>query len=140
MLKNMQTRTKMLLGYAVPILLMIVIAGMVVFNINKLVGTAKWVEHTNQVMAEGGGALAKLLVDMETGERGFLIAGKDEFLEPFNNGINAWKAKKADGLLKDLRLVCKHPPCVHQSGQVHNAFIDLADSLRLLLGCGRDLG
>jgi len=55
MLKNMQTRTKMLLGYAVPILLMIVIAGMVVFNINKLVGTAKWVEHTNQVMAEGGG-------------------------------------------------------------------------------------
>src|SRR3954462_9329724 len=30
--------------------------------------------------------LLTALVDQETGERGFLITGRDEFLEPFKNG------------------------------------------------------
>ena len=31
-------------------------------------------------------AMAKSMVDQETGQRGFLITGKDEFLEPFYLG------------------------------------------------------
>ena len=33
------------------------------------------------------------LVDMETGYRGFLVTGKDEFLEPYNNGIEVYQEK-----------------------------------------------
>jgi len=99
MFKNLRIRQKMLVGYAIPILLMVVIAGLVTYNIKKLVSTAKWVDHTQQVMADGS-ELSKLLVDMETGERGFLIAGKEEFLEPFNNGQKSWDKKM--GALKQL--------------------------------------
>lgn len=34
-------------------------------------------------------ALGKDMVDQETGERGFLITGKDSFLEPFRSGQKA---------------------------------------------------
>lgn len=64
---------------------MIIIAGIMYICINSLISTFKWVNHTHEVI-ERGNTLIKLLVDMETGERGFLLIGKDEYLEPYNNG------------------------------------------------------
>ena len=43
------------------------------------------VEHDAPVIANAH-LLSKLVVDMETGQRGFVITGKDEFLEPYNKG------------------------------------------------------
>ena len=40
--------------------------------------------------------IEKLVVDLETGERGFLIAGKEEFLEPYESGI-----KELSALIKE---------------------------------------
>ena len=40
-----------------------------------------WVEHTHEVLANAAHLLA-LGVDMETGMRGFLLAGKEGFLAP----------------------------------------------------------
>ena len=42
--------------------------------------------------------LSKLIIDMETGQRGFIITGKEEFLEPFNAAN-----KKFDNILTSLR-------------------------------------
>ena len=42
--------------------------------------------------------LSRIIVDMETGQRGFLITGKDEFLEPFEKANEEF-----DRLLVDLR-------------------------------------
>ena len=47
--------------------------------------TNKWVEHTYNVIATANEILASA-VDMETGARGFLLAGQDEFLEPYDSG------------------------------------------------------
>jgi methyl-accepting chemotaxis protein len=47
--------------------------------------TTGWVVHTYEVIAEAEAILAAA-VNMETGMRGFLLAGKDEFLDPYNNG------------------------------------------------------
>ena len=66
-------------------MLMIVIAIIVYFSISILIETSKWVEHTHEVMGNAK-SLEKYLVDMETGERGFLITGKEEFLEPYSQG------------------------------------------------------
>ena len=44
--------------------------------------------------------IAKAMVDQETGERGFLITGKEEFLEPYVSGQK--KLKKGLGKLRDL--------------------------------------
>jgi len=53
---------------------------------------AQWVEHTLFVIAEAENLLSQA-VDMETGMRGYLLSGKDEFLEPYNNGATKFAAK-----------------------------------------------
>ena len=45
----------------------------------------EWVQHTYKVIIQAKDILAAA-VDMETGMRGFLIAGDEVFLEPFNAG------------------------------------------------------
>jgi len=53
------------------------------FTFRRSQRAAASVQYTREVIARANN-LARLIVDMETGERGFLIAGRDEFLEPFN--------------------------------------------------------
>ena len=53
------------------------------------------VEHDAPVIANGR-HLSKLVVDMETGQRGFVITGKEEFLEPFTSGVKAFDALIAE--------------------------------------------
>ncbi len=46
------------------------------------------VEHTLLVRAEAGGVLS-LLKDAETGQRGFVIVGADDYLAPYSAALNA---------------------------------------------------
>ena len=43
-------------------------------------------EHTHKVIGEFK-TLQAYMIDMETGQRGYLMSGDKKFLEPFNNGI-----------------------------------------------------
>ncbi|NQY89373.1 MAG: CHASE3 domain-containing protein [Colwellia sp.] len=54
-------------------------------NIKELKKLTAWVDHTYQVIATAQAIIASA-VDMETGMRGFLLAGQEEFLEPYVNG------------------------------------------------------
>ena len=63
---------------------------------------AKWIKHTQIVIREAM-KIEAAAVDMETGMRGYLLSGKDEFLEPYNKGserfykkVNALKTTVAD--------------------------------------------
>ncbi len=47
-----------------------------------LLSALKWVEHTETVIGKSN-EIGKLTVDMQTGLRGYLITGKDEFLTPY---------------------------------------------------------
>ncbi len=60
-------------------------------NIATLDETSGWVEHTHEVLATVRGILAHV-VDMETGLRGYLLAGQKEFLEPYNAGQTQFAA------------------------------------------------
>jgi PAS domain S-box-containing protein len=42
----------------------------------------RWVSHTRDVI-EAGDAVRARLVDAETGERGYIITGRDEYLDPY---------------------------------------------------------
>ena len=48
-----------------------------------------WVTHTYKVIARANSALAAA-VDMETGMRGYLLAGIEEFLEPYTGGNSSF--------------------------------------------------
>ncbi|MHC5109081.1 MAG: CHASE3 domain-containing protein [Planctomycetota bacterium] len=59
----------------------------------------------------------KLMVDQETGQRGFLITGKEEFLEPYHSG-----QEKLDDVFEQLE---------HLVGRAHNRFATSEDLSRL---------
>lgn len=82
---NLKTKTKILIGTCAPLLFLLVLGAVCVVNLSKLNTTSKWVSHTYVVLGEADAILAAA-VDMETGTRGFMLAGKDDFLEPYING------------------------------------------------------
>ena len=74
-----------MVGFAIPIAALIIIAAVVYSSLNKMVESNGWVNHTHEVI-ESGEAIMASMIDMETGMRGFLVAGKDQFLEPYEAG------------------------------------------------------
>lgn len=79
-------RRILLRAVVLPLVLLTVVAGVLLWQISRLMAAAQWVEHTDQVIAEANETL-KLLVDMETGLRGYLVAGDKLFLEPYNRAL-----------------------------------------------------
>lgn len=79
---NINIKNKILLSNSVTWILMAVVSFVVYQNLGSLGRTADWVEHTQEVLRKASD-IEKLVIDMETGERGFLITGKNEFLEPY---------------------------------------------------------
>ncbi|MBL4830913.1 MAG: CHASE3 domain-containing protein [Aliivibrio sp.] len=85
MLDNLNFKTKLLSGYGAVLLLMLAITMIVFFSVKSLISNFKWVDHTHEVLAEAS-SIEAAAVDMETGMRGYLLAGKEDFLDPYVNG------------------------------------------------------
>ena len=85
MFGNLRFRTQLFTGNGLILGLMVVIAVVVYSSVNSLLQNFKWVEHTHGVLAEAT-AIEASAVDMETGMRGFLLAGKEDFLDPYKGG------------------------------------------------------
>lgn len=67
---------------ALPIVLLLLLAGVSIWQITRLLSALRWVEHTSQVISQAN-QVQKLLLDMETGFRGYLLTGQQVFLEPY---------------------------------------------------------
>ncbi|WP_085979629.1 CHASE3 domain-containing protein [Roseibium sp. TrichSKD4] len=61
-----------------PLVLTTALGAYALFDIEKIVQTNKWVNHTQNVLAKSNGIIGSA-VDMETGMRGYLLAGKEGF-------------------------------------------------------------
>jgi len=90
----------------VLLLLFLCIFGVVillnVLSVNKLFTFV--VEH-NVVVIANARQLSKLVVDMESGERGFCITQNDEFLEPYEKGV-----KEFAGLMAEEKKLVRDDP------------------------------
>ncbi len=85
MFKNMGLKFKIVLGSCVTLVLMVIL-GMVSINATRSLTTSnERVDHTHVVIATANQIVAAG-VDMETGMRGYLLAGKEEFLDPYKGG------------------------------------------------------
>ncbi|GGJ01997.1 hypothetical protein GCM10007978_44400 [Shewanella hanedai] len=84
-LSNMRFRTKILSGYGLVLALMFLIALVVFASVKSLTTNFGWVNHTHEVM-DTASKIEAAAVDMETGMRGYLLAGKPDFLTPYNEG------------------------------------------------------
>jgi len=96
--------TKLAAGFAIPLLVLVIIAGTIYASMTALMEANRWVDHTNDVIAEGE-SLRSSMTDMETGMRGFLIAGTEEFLPPYIHG-----QKKFNETLTNLKKTVSDNP------------------------------
>ncbi len=85
MFENLTFKRKLLAGYGLILSLMTIIAIVVFFSVKSLSNNFGWVDHTYKVLATASNIEAAA-VDMETGMRGYLLAGKEGFLAPYKNG------------------------------------------------------
>jgi len=85
-------RSQILAGYMFVLALLIVIAAVLLLTFQGLVNDFDELVNRNQPILQDIATLEKLMVDMETGERGFLITGNEDFLEPYNNSQTEFAA------------------------------------------------
>jgi len=90
-LQDLKTRTKILTGSGILLAFILLLGGVSYFNISSIVTTNEQVNHTHVVLSKAEGIISSA-VDMETGMRGYLLAGKRFFLTPYRSGeISAYE-------------------------------------------------
>lgn len=97
--------TKIGLGFGVLLVLITVLGATVLINLSRTDRHFSFVvEHDAPVIANAN-QLAKLVVDMETGQRGFIITGEENFLEPYLKGMVDFKST----IQREKNLVSDNP-------------------------------
>lgn len=101
---------KLYLGFAIVIILMIGILGYTYINYDNETKAVE-LNLNSYVIIDEANAMVISLLNMETGARGYAMAGKDEFLEPFHQGerdflehFNTIKELTSDNLEQQNRL------------------------------------
>ena len=88
-LSNYKIGTRLYMGFGAIVVLLVALVAVAYLNFIKL-GRANDINvHTYQVTAAVNAALASL-INIETGQRGFALTGKDDSLEPYNQGKTAF--------------------------------------------------
>jgi CheY-like chemotaxis protein/signal transduction histidine kinase len=105
-------RRILLRNITLPLAAGVASAGVFVVLLAYLITTMNWVEHSERVIGSAN-EISKQMVDMETGMRGYMLAGDESFLEPYVLS----KPKVAAGLASLVKLVEDSPL---QVGRLHN--------------------
>jgi len=84
-MKTISLRVKILAGAVFPLVFLVSLGLLSITSINSIRETNEQVDHTYTVLADAVSIVGSA-VDMETGMRGYLLAGKDGFLAPYKNG------------------------------------------------------
>ena len=85
MFKDLSLRAKIILGNAISLLFLVCLSFISIDSIKQIRETDLWVDHTHKVINKSL-TLVSSAKDMETGMRGYLLSGKEEFLLPYKNG------------------------------------------------------
>jgi methyl-accepting chemotaxis protein len=78
-------QAKMILSFAILVTTALAVSMYVLSQINYIQKSNDWTVHTYEVL-EAGRSLLGDLVNQETGIRGYLISGDEQFLEPYRSG------------------------------------------------------
>jgi len=82
-------RNVLVRAVAYPVLLMLLVIALFLFQLSSVITTTQRVEHSNIAITQASIVL-KLLVDMETGLRGYLLTDNALFLEPYQQAQAAF--------------------------------------------------
>lgn len=96
MFNNMKLGSRLGLGFGVVLVLVAVVSSIAYTSIGSLVQTSGWVSHTYKVIRVGESVSASM-VDMETGLRGFLVTGDEDYLAPYFSGRKSFNELVKEG-------------------------------------------
>lgn len=109
-MSSLGTRGKLLLGFGLVLGVFLISSILTYIQFNKNMENSQWTEHTYEVMSDVDNMLIAL-INIETGQRGYLLAGQDNFLEPLKQGekdfdsvFNSIKKKTSDNAKQQARL------------------------------------
>jgi signal transduction histidine kinase/ActR/RegA family two-component response regulator len=124
-------RTRSIIALIVALTLLICVIGASYFLVARQVADQAAVQHSLDVKA-GVARVMSLLQDAETGQRGFLLTHKEEYLAPYNYAvpqveaeIQALATKIADNEHQSQRLAELHESAVEKLAELRQT-IDLA--------------
>ena len=114
-MKNLKLSTRLLLGMGVIQFAVVVIVFISFNNSNKIIERSNWVVHTQEVLTNIS-SIKRVLVDMETGQRGYIITGDEDYLEPYNNSLSIIENEIAelDKLTSDNSIQTKHIEIINE--------------------------
>ncbi|WP_434362799.1 CHASE3 domain-containing protein [Parasalinivibrio latis] len=104
MFEGVSLRAKIMWGNGISLLFLLILGVFSLLSIQELKSTEEWVDHTHRVILKAKEVEAAA-VDMETGKRGYLLAGKEQFLEPYISG-----RQRFDALIDELKTVVSNDP------------------------------
>ncbi|MFK3740849.1 methyl-accepting chemotaxis protein [Massilia sp. TN1-12] len=90
-LSDLRIRVRLYLAFGAVVALLVLLVSLAYANFSRLGRASDMNVHTYQVLAAVDDALMSL-VNIETGERGFALTGKEASLEPYNSGKTAFAA------------------------------------------------
>jgi CHASE3 domain sensor protein len=75
------------LGFGLSVLMLLVVGGVAYRSTDALIENNRMVTHSHEVL-EGIGHLLSVMKDAETGQRGYVLTGKDSYLDPYIAATN----------------------------------------------------
>ncbi len=112
------------MGVALSVVALATVGGLSYWSTYKIVSTSMWVYRTAYTL-QTVESLLSTMTDAETGQRGYVITGKEEYLEPYH------KAKdKIEPILKELNKLFKDSP--EQLGRVERLRAPITNKLKEL--------
>lgn len=88
---------KIRLGFIAALIFLLLTSAAALWSATRSIGTFRAVRHSEYVSSELSEMLAAM-VDVETGARGYALAGREEYLDPFYKG-----ERRAGSALQNLR-------------------------------------
>jgi methyl-accepting chemotaxis protein len=82
---NMKLGKRLAVVFSSIIAIFVIVVAVALFSTRSLAEADRWNTHTYKVLSLGEQTLSAM-VNMETGARGFLLAGEDAFLAPWTEG------------------------------------------------------
>jgi PAS domain S-box-containing protein len=115
---------KIAASFGITLVVLIVNAGVTYRNIERAIADNNRVSRSNEVLAALEGTLSTLK-DAETGQRGYLITGEENYLEPYNTAT-----KSVNDYIRQLKKLIADNP--NQQQQITTLEQEVADKLEEL--------
>lgn len=128
-------KRNLLVGFGLSLLLLIVSSVASYVSINNLVESSAMVDHTNKVIIQLENVISSLK-DAETGQRGYLLTGRSDFLKPYLGAQDS--ALKALGIVRDLTM--DNPAQTQKADELNGILTRRIDVLRVAIERKRSTG